>query len=94
MANKRDDAELVEFIVQEVIRRLTATSIAAVGTTAVPATAHRTGRELVVDERLITLATLNGRLEGVRRVVVTNKALLTPAVYDELRDRGIEVHKK
>ena len=36
--------------------------------------------------RLVTLADLNGRLEGVKQLVVPRGAVLTPAVRDRLRN--------
>ncbi len=43
----------------------------------------------VVDQRVVTLAQLPERWDGVRRVVVPVAAVVTPAVYDELRRRGV-----
>ena len=45
--------------------------------------------ELQLSERLITLQSLKGRLEGVTKVVVGDRAVVTPAVKDELKQRGI-----
>lgn len=79
------DPEFVEFIVREVIRRLTGgTGAASVATPA---------RELAVQERLVTLATLHGKLDGVRRVSVGRRAIVTPAVRDELSRRQIELQR-
>ena len=86
---KADDAELIEFIVQEVIRRLKSGGAMIEGSVA-PANG---ARDLALTDRLITLATVKGRLDGVRRLVVTRKALVTPAVRDELRAREIELFK-
>lgn len=87
------DAEFIEYIVQEVIRRLTAGGV-AISRGASSSPPNDTKRELVLSERLITLATLAGRLEGVARVIVPRKALVTPAVRDELRARSIELQKQ
>ncbi len=51
-----------------------------------PATAEG---ELRLDARLITKAEVAGRLEGVRRVVVSPQAIVTPSVRDELRRRDV-----
>lgn len=45
--------------------------------------------ELAIAARIVTMADLSGRLNSVRRVVVAREALVTPAVRDELRRRGI-----
>jgi len=45
--------------------------------------------ELVVSARVVTMAELGRRIEGVRRVVVPTQAVLTPSVRDELRRRNI-----
>ena len=44
---------------------------------------------LTVSERVVSLAGLNGRLEGVRQLVVPPRAIVTPSVRDELRRRRI-----
>lgn len=42
--------------------------------------------------RVVTLAELDGRLaNGVRRVVVSQRAVVTPSVRDELRRRNVEL---
>ncbi len=45
--------------------------------------------ELVLGARVVTLADLADRLVGVRRLVVTPQAVVTPAVRDELLRRNI-----
>lgn len=77
------DPEFVEFIVREVIRRLTSAAPAAASS-----------GELTVGERLITLATLHGKLDGVARVCVSKRAVVTPAVRDELSKRQIELKRQ
>lgn len=60
--------------------------------TAAPAPCPPTDRRtLAVGERVVTLATLAGRLDGVQRVRVSPGSLVTPAVRDELRKRQIEL---
>ena len=46
-------------------------------------------RELVLTGRVVTLAQTEGRLADVCRLVVPAQAVVTPAVRDELRQRGI-----
>ena len=48
-------------------------------------------QELTLDARVVTTATLHGRLNGVRRVLVNQRAVVTPSVKDELRKRGIRL---
>ena len=45
--------------------------------------------ELVVTDRVVTLAAIADRLPGIRRVVAPVGAIVTPAVQDELLRRGV-----
>jgi len=45
--------------------------------------------ELQLSDRVITLSALKGRLDGVNKLVVSSRAVVTPAVKDELKQRGI-----
>ena len=45
--------------------------------------------ELIIDSRVVTMTEVSGRLDAVRRVVVSREAIVTPAVRDELLRRGI-----
>ena len=49
----------------------------------------RSANELVVDSRVVTMTEIAGRLDLIRRVVVSRKAIVTPAVRDELLRRGV-----
>ena len=82
------DSEFVEFIVREVIRRLT-----AAGTHAVVNPSAAAPKELAVNERLVTLATVQGKLDGITKLSVKRRAVVTPAVRDELTRRQIELHR-
>jgi len=73
--------EQLEWIVQEVIRRLRSLDGQQ------PAAAS----ELRLTDKLVTWALLKDRLASVRRVVVPAKAVVTPAVRDELKSRQIEL---
>lgn len=79
----------VERIVVEVIRRLRAME------NPLDPVAHDrnvpVGHELVLTERVITMRTVEGRLGGVQRLLVPAKAVVTPAVRDELRKHKIEL---
>jgi len=55
------------------------------------APSHSMPGELVVTSRVITLTELGERLAGVRRLVVPPRAIVTPAVRDELYRRNIEL---
>jgi len=86
----------IEQIVAEVVRRLTA---AAAGSSAgVPALAGRLKAELqqgtlAIDDRVVTLNSVDGRLAGLRRLIVQRRAIVTPALRDELSKRGIELDR-
>jgi hypothetical protein len=45
--------------------------------------------QLIVTQRVVSLASLNGRLGGIRQLVVPSRAIVTPSVRDELRRRQI-----
>ncbi len=53
-----------------------------------PALASNNG-ELVVDSRVVTLSQLDGQLGEIRRLVVPHRAVVTPAVRDELHRRNV-----
>jgi hypothetical protein len=73
--------EQVEWIVAEVMRRLGAASVVA----------DDGGAELVLKERVVTIALIEGRLAGVSRLVVPKRSVVTPAVKDELKQRKVEL---
>jgi hypothetical protein len=73
----------VQWIVAEVIRRL---GLAANGQTQ-----HAAGGELVLTDKLITMRTIEGRLNGAKQLSVPAKAVVTPAVRDELKRRNVEL---
>jgi hypothetical protein len=72
--------EEIERIVQEVVQRLAAVTGSVTDT-------------LVVQDRLVTLATVEDRLQGIRRVQVDRRAVVTPAVMDELKSHRIELSR-
>ena len=82
------DAELIEQIVQAVIRRL-----AERGVVVQPQPCGETA-ELTVTDKVVALATLEGRLRGVKRVVVGGRSIVTPAARDALRDKSIELIRR
>ena len=53
-----------------------------------------TGKDvLVCEERLLTLAKIEANLEGLRRLVVHPKAIITPALKEELSRRNIAIER-
>ena len=46
---------------------------------------------LTISARVVTLAELEGRLEGIRQLVVPAQAVITPAARDLLRQRQIDI---
>jgi hypothetical protein len=77
----------VERIVLEVLRRLGVTDVRVAGEerNSCPA------QELAIGDRVVTMRSLEGRLNGVTRIVVKRRAVVTPAVRDELKLRKIEL---
>ena len=74
--------EQVEWIVREVLRRL---GVPGDERSSPPAV------ELTISESLVTMRSLEGRLTGIKRLVVPQRAVVTPAVKDELKQRQIEL---
>jgi len=84
--------EQVAAIVVEVIRRLglldtnpTRQRGVAVGERS------STTVELALTDKVITTQTIEGRLTGVQRLLVQSRAVVTPAVIDELKKHKIEL---
>jgi hypothetical protein len=77
--------EQVEWIVAEVLRRLGV----ADGTNGQPVMSS--GGELRLGDKVVTMRTVEKRLADVKRVVVQPRAVVTPAVRDELKARKIEL---
>jgi hypothetical protein len=74
----------IERVVQEVLRRL-----AAMG--CLPAKESASGTTLSLDTRLVTMAEVNGNVQGIERVEVPYRAVVTPAARDYLRERGVKL---
>lgn len=77
----------IDRIVAEVVRRVRA--LAATSSMPAPSQKPETTSSLNLNDKVITLATLKGKLEGITTVIVSDRAIVTPAVKDELRDRKI-----
>ena len=86
--NQPFDPEFIERIVQEVIRRLVERGVVVRPVTNIDET------ELALRDKVVTLASLHGRLAGVKRLVVGGRSIVTPAVKDELNDRSIELVRR
>jgi hypothetical protein len=78
-------AEQIEYIIREVVRRLTEMNQAT------PAT---TGVELVLAERLVTLRDIEKRLTGIAKVSIGLRTVVTPSVRDLLRQKKIELVRR
>ena len=50
-----------------------------------------TTADLTLTEKLITTRTLENRLTGISRLLVPSRAVVTPAVKDELKKHQIEL---
>jgi hypothetical protein len=86
-------AEQVEWIVVEVVRRLrlleaSSHRVAVVERSSTTAAAPS---ELRLEDRLVTLKTIDRRLAGIGRLVVCKNAVITPAVRDELKKYKVEL---
>ena len=87
-------AEDIQRIVDEVVRRLcnSVSEGSDVEPTTVSAPIHNDrGGDVRLNERVISLDSLDERIQGVDRIVLSARAVITPAARDELRQRGIVV---
>ncbi len=75
----------IERIVQEVLRRLAAMNVLPQNTAVTT---------LTIASRLITLTELTGKLQGITRVDVQLRAVVTPAAKDYMRERGVQLVRK
>lgn len=66
---------------------------AITGNSAAPNSPQKKLDELTLIDRLITLRDLDGRLKGIRHLLVPAKAIVTPAVVDLLREKGISLRR-
>jgi len=85
------DLQLIERIVREVVLRLRnehAHTVKIGKNLAKPAIQ---AGSLSLDEKVISVETLRGKLENVSQLSLQPNAVLTPAARDELRDNGVEI---
>ncbi len=88
----------IESIVREVMRRL---QVESGGPAEGVSAAQGQGAEgqngdagtMRLSHRVVSLAQLGEQLQGVRRLVVPPRAIVTPAVHDELRRNGIALQR-
>jgi hypothetical protein len=85
----------IEWIIREVVRRLREAEHhqASEAHDSTPATKQPRQHSLELNEPVITLATIDKRLNDVEHVVVARRAIVTPAVVDALKDRGIQLSR-
>jgi hypothetical protein len=80
--------EQVESIVQEVIRRL---GLLSGGSGVAVVERSTTTADLTIKDKVVTMRLIEGRLAGVTRLVVARRAVVTPAVKDELKKHKVEL---
>ncbi len=84
----------IERIVREVMRRMQANGSAGNGArteTEAESEPEADKSKLRIGDRVVTLTSLDGRLRGVREVVVPKGAVVTPSVRDELRKKKVRM---
>lgn len=88
-------ADEIERIVRDVMSRLASERPAALKEAETPKQAEApkpataAASELVLEAKVVTLADLQGRLVGIKQLVVTERAVITPAVRDLLREKKV-----
>ena len=89
--------EQIERIVQEVLQRLNGPTVAAAtgkDEASQPATDGSEPKQdglLEIDKRVVCLADVNGLVNGLKQLVVSRDAVLTPSVRDLLRQSGVQL---
>lgn len=81
--------EQIEWIVREVTRRLETASKPGSTSTSPPLANENNKHELRLSVPVISVARLEGKLGGVKQVVVSQSAVITPAAKDLLREKKI-----
>jgi hypothetical protein len=92
----RLEPDQLEWIVQEVVRRLRDSSLCSPlppgegpGERAgAPKDAH-----IILSQALITAATLEHKLAGVTQLTIPAKAVITPSARDLLKQHNVELHR-
>jgi ribose 5-phosphate isomerase RpiB len=86
-----DEIERIVKAVMAELRRLTAAPVNNNITATASEKPMPEKTDLVIDAKLVTMADVAGVLTGKRRLLVTQKALVTPAVIDELKRKGVSL---
>ena len=89
-------AQDIERIVSEVVRRLrqAGVDVQSQGDDASVSTAEEAvSTTCTLSEHVISLDSIQGRLENVQQLVVGERAVVTPAVVDALRERKITLQR-
>jgi hypothetical protein len=81
----------IERVVQEVLRELRLQAAPAASEPAPPIAPAVPDGQLTLDDRLVTLSVLEGRMAGLRKLVVSPQSVITPAVRDELARRNVQL---
>lgn len=97
-ANVTSDPAIVETIVRRVMERLAELKLVNHQGESGPREKDRAdktpGQVLELNDQVITLENIRGRLQETKTLVVKQKAVVTPAVHDELRSRGIKLETR
>ena len=83
------DAQLIEDVVESVLRKLRGCSQPTRGTALAAPPVQQRSSGPVIDDAVVTEATLAGRLTGASEVVFSAKTVLTPTAKDFLRSNQI-----
>jgi hypothetical protein len=95
----RLEPDQLEWIVREVVRRLHDTVSSGSHPSAGRAgeggqcdqSSSHLNADLTVPDRIVTVSHLDGKLNGVARLHVARRAVVTPAARDLLKERGVEL---
>ena len=91
------DAAIVDAIVRQVMERLSNLNSSTVSENNIQSASSESNESVQVlelSDKVITLELLRGRLSGKTRLVVRSDAVVTPAVVDELKERGVQLQAK
>lgn len=83
-----EQTALIERIVRVVLQRIDHQQH---GSTSAASGSPCEGSTLQISDEVVTTQVLDRRLDGIRRLVLTDGAIVTPSVWDETRQRGIAV---
>ncbi len=84
----------IESIVQTVVQRLRQLGNGSAPASPSPSQCDAVPGTLTLPGKVITLDLIERRLQGVQRVLIERKAIVTPAVVDELKQHGIVLERR